>query len=475
MIRALIFLVLVTVVALAVLQLVDNPGQVHIAGFGWRVDTSVGILALALALIVVAAALVYRIWRFLRGAPRALAEAGRERRRSRGYRALGQGMAAVAAGDAAEAARLARRADNLLDDPGLTLPLKAQAARLGGDEAAAKRCYEAMAANQQTAFLGVSGLLTLARKAGDTDAALRLAGEASDLRADAPWVLDNLFQLHLGAGQWSQALETLGRAVKRKAYPAEVARRHRAALLLERSAERERAGDAAGALADARKAADLVPALAPAAAAAVRLLAAAGKERPAVKLAKKIWSSHPHPLLAAAYLDIWRRAPPDARQTQAEALGAANPDHPESRLLMAEAALAAARWDQARGHLEKALAASPAADSRTCRLMGELERLENRNLAAAQYWLEQASVAPPAAAWVCAECGATAGGWTSICGHCGGFDGFAWKLPPRIMPPATPPEPAHRQTQVDAIPPPPDAEPSADGATPADDDRQASP
>ncbi|MFQ5955563.1 MAG: heme biosynthesis HemY N-terminal domain-containing protein, partial [Kiloniellales bacterium] len=138
-------------------------------------DTSVGILVLAVAILAAAAAAAYRFWRTLREAPRALAEAGRSRRQSRGSRALARAMAAVAAGEAEEAVRLARRADNLLDDPGLTLPLKAQAARLSGDEAAARRCYEAMAANESTAFVGISGLLGLARKAGDTDQALRLA------------------------------------------------------------------------------------------------------------------------------------------------------------------------------------------------------------------------------------------------------------------------------------------------------------
>ena len=49
-------------------------------------------------------------------------------KRRRGYKALSQGMVAVAAGDAGEAARLARRADGLLNDPPLTLLLSAQAA-----------------------------------------------------------------------------------------------------------------------------------------------------------------------------------------------------------------------------------------------------------------------------------------------------------------------------------------------------------
>lgn len=283
------------------------------------------------------------------------------------------------------------------------------------------------------------------------------------------------------AGHWNEALATLNRAVKRKVIAADRARRHRAALMVERSAERERAGDREGALADALKAADLAPALAPAAAAALRLMAAAGKGRRAVKLAQRIWAAHPQPQLASHYLAIWGDASPIARARRAEELATANPEHPESRLMMAEAALKAEQWDEARGHLKKALALSPVPSARYCRLMAELERLERGNLSAAQYWLEQASVAPPAPAWVCAECGATADDWTSICGHCDAFDSVAWRLPPRIMAPAVPRPDAGRpggvQAEVDAIPPVPPPPPVApvaaiEAASEADDDRK---
>ncbi len=468
MIRALIFLAGVALLGWAALPLVEDPGRVRLEWAGYRVDTYVGILLLAVVLLAVTAAAGYRFWRTLRVAPRALVEAGRGHRRNRGSRALAQAMAAVAAGDADQAVRLARRADNLLDDPGLTLPLMAQAARLSGDQLAAKRCYEAMAANRSTAFVGISGLLGLARKAGDTGEALRLARQAHGLRADAPWVLDNLFQLQVRAGHWDQALATLGRAVKRGVIGADRGRCHRAALLLERGGERERAGDAAGALADALKAAELAPALAPAAATALRLLAAADKERRAMKLVQKIWAAHPQPQLAGHYLAIWPHDSPPERARRAAELAAANPDHPESRLMMAETAIKAEQWDQARGHLRKALAEAQVPSARYCRLMAELERLQRGNLAAAQYWLEQAAVAPPAPAWVCGECGATADDWTSICGHCDAFDSIAWRLPPRIMPPEAPRPEADRpgggEPRVDPIPPLPAPRPPAPAA-----------
>jgi HemY protein len=460
MIRALSFLVLLAVIVWISLWFAEHPGTVSVAWQGYRLDTSVGIMVVALALMLAVTALGYRFWRFLRQVPAALVGAARGGRQERGIRALAQGMAAVAAGDAAEAARLARRADNLLNDSALTLTLKAQAAQLNGDQAAARRHYAAMLDNDETTLLGMRGLLRLARESGDTEEAMRLAHKAYALRSDAPWVLSNLFQLQVAARQWDESLKTLDPAIKFKAIDAETGTRHRAALLLERSRRREATGDNAGALEDARKAADAAPALAPAGAAAVRLWAVAGKERRAAKLAQRLWALNPHADIAAAYLAAGSDPAPLTRYRRAEKLAATNPDHPESHILMTETALAAELWGEARRHLERAMAGSSAPSARVCRLMAAVERFEHANMAAAQYWLEQASVAPAAACWVCDACGATADDWTSICDHCDSFDGFAWQLPPRIMPVAAS---GARPLAPPAIPSAPETHPGGRG------------
>ena len=73
------------------------------------------------------------LWRLLWRGPRDLGRLRAERKRQQGYRALSQGMAAVAAGDAAEARRQAKIANSLLKDPPLTLLLADQTTQLGGD------------------------------------------------------------------------------------------------------------------------------------------------------------------------------------------------------------------------------------------------------------------------------------------------------------------------------------------------------
>src|SRR6185312_9115021 len=125
---------------------------------------------------------LWLLYRWIMGAPGALLEGWGESRRRRGYRELTQGLAAVAAGDGVEAQKHARKAERLLAEPSLTLLLSAQAAQLADDRVAANRAFTAMLDDQQTAFLGLRGLITQALRDGDQAKALGFAKRAFELR-----------------------------------------------------------------------------------------------------------------------------------------------------------------------------------------------------------------------------------------------------------------------------------------------------
>ena len=139
MTRTLWFSVKVAVlVAIAWYLAEKQPGQVSLVWQDYRVDTSVGILLLAAGLVAVLAAILYRSWSGIKRTPGTIGRKLKANRQTRGYRALTQGMVAVAAGEREEAARWARKAGALLDEPPLTMLLSAQAAQLSGDDAAAR-------------------------------------------------------------------------------------------------------------------------------------------------------------------------------------------------------------------------------------------------------------------------------------------------------------------------------------------------
>ncbi|HZS81654.1 MAG TPA: heme biosynthesis HemY N-terminal domain-containing protein [Stellaceae bacterium] len=438
--RLLFTLLLMAAAVAAAVLIANQPGHVAIFWQDRRIDAPVAVLiAAVIAAALILAALIWLLRRIL-GGPGAFLRRRRERRRREGYRALTQGMVAVAAGDAEEARRQARKADALLAEPPLTLLLSAQAAQLNGDEDAAKKYFAAMLERGETEFLGLRGLLTQALKRGDEATALRLAERAQALRPRTPWVLTSLFELRTRRGDWRAAEASLAEAGKAKLLPEATLRRHRAALLHEESKAAEAAGDSAAALSLARKAQDLAPDFAPAAARHALLLHRAGRDRQAAKALEAAWRRAPHPLLAEACRTLAEAEPALARFKRIATLAAAAPEHVESRIALAEAALEAQLWGEARRHLEAAGAgagpgtevAPPAA--RICRLMARLEEAEHGDGAAARAWLARIGEAPPDPLYVCAACAAESRQWQPLCPRCRAFDSFEWQSPARALP-----------------------------------------
>src|SRR4051812_2821657 len=98
MARLTLFVVVIGLLAAGAVWLADDPGLVTLSWRGWRVDTSVGVLIALLVAIVLLILLIIRIATAVSRTLRALALARRERRMKRGLMSLGDGFAAVIAG-----------------------------------------------------------------------------------------------------------------------------------------------------------------------------------------------------------------------------------------------------------------------------------------------------------------------------------------------------------------------------------------
>jgi len=432
--RWIFFLIGLCLVVAGVVWLVQNPGDVTLQWQGWRLDTSVGVLMAGVVMIALATALVYRFWRFLRGVPGEIGAAMKDRRQRKGYTALSGGMVAVAAGDAAEARRQARRAEALLSGSApLTRLLSAQSAQLDGDEKAAEKFFTDMLDDPDTRFLGLRGLLTQAVKAGDKARALGLAQSAYRLQPKSEWVAATLFDLQSGNGSWRNALDTNDDMARKRLLGKPDAERRRAVIAFELAKEAEASGDNAGALKQLKTAADLAPDLVPAVVTLARRFVGDGQHRKAVALAEKTWAKTPHPDLLEPYWEA-RKAPDGiARVKASEKLAQINPEHVESHIALARAALAAELWGEARKHLQAAGAGSGLEpQARICRMMAELEERENGDMTKAREWLVRAGSAPGDEKWVCSDCGNAVDVWTAHCGNCNAFDSYVWRTPPHF-------------------------------------------
>ena len=423
--RLLAFLALTALVIAGAVWLADRPGEVTIHWQGWRVETTVPVLLLALLALLAILAGAGRLAGLILGAPGRFLAHRRDRRARKGLRALSDGLAALAAGDGRRAARLGRTADKLLADPSLTGLLRTQAAQLSGDGEQVKAGYQALLGRPETAFLGDKGLMELALAEGDRTTALAHAAQAFARRPEAEGLAATLFDLQAAAGLWAEAEHTLTAAKRHRSLPAAAIGHRRALALFARAEAARRADELDAALDLALNAHDADPGFVPAVVLAAGLWRRRGKERKAASLLLSAFRADGHPALAAAWAAPGESEAPLDRVKRVQRLVEANPAAAAGHLALAEAALDARLWGQARTHLDTALAAQPSRRGYT--LLARLENDERKDEAAAQAWAAKAALLGPDPAWHCATCTHAVAEYALACPECGAIGTMAWR------------------------------------------------
>ena len=436
MIRALIFLLLVGIVAAGATWLADRPGDVAINWQGYRIETSLGVAIAAAVVFALAVMALWTLLRFVFRVPALLSFAARARRHRKGLGALSRGLVAVGAGSAQAAREHAGEAERLLGKGPLTLLLQAQAAQLNGDRAMAEGAFAEMLAHPDARALGHRGLHVEALRRGDDETAHFHALEAQKGGA-APWATQAVFDRLTGLHQWSDALALVDRGARAGAFDKATANRQRAVLKTALAMDAE-IDEPARALTLAREAVKLAPGLVPAATLAARLMARGRDVRKAGRLIEDAWRVAPHPELAATYLDVAAEgaygtppaSSPGARLARALVLARLAPDAPDSAMLVAQAAIAARNLDLARASLAPLLE-GPRAPSRPtarlCLLMADLESAAGAPTGIVRQWLARAARAPRDATWMAD--GIVSDRWSPVSPVTGKLDVFQWRAP----------------------------------------------
>jgi HemY protein len=423
MIRVVVFLVLIGLAAFGAVWLADRPGDVAITWMGHRIDTSVAILAAAIAGAAAATTILWSLIRAVIRSPGLMRQHLRTRRGARGYLAVSQGLVAVGSGDAAAARRFMEEASRIAPNEPLTLLLRAQTAQLCGDRESAARNFELMAARNDTRLLGLHGLFVEARRRNDAAAALRYAEEAAKHRSVPGWAGQAVLEFRCVAGEWSAALHRLEGNMQSGLVDKATCQRQRAVLLTAQAlAVEETDRDRAKTL--ALEATKLAPELVPAAALAGRLLAEAGELRKAGRIIEAAWRDNPHPDLADVYAHL---RPGDAareRLARIQALAARSPGNVEAALAVARAALDAQEFVVAREALTP-LAITPT--KRVAALMAELEQMQHGDEGRAREWMMRALNARRDPAWTAD--GFVSERWLPVSPVTWRLDAFEWKDP----------------------------------------------
>ncbi|MBU2361144.1 MAG: tetratricopeptide repeat protein, partial [Alphaproteobacteria bacterium] len=172
----------------------------------------------------------------------------------------------------------------------------------------------------------------------------------------------------------------------------------------------------------------LSPDLIPATVMAARAMIANNNERHAARILAKTWGVNPHPDIAATFAEIVPQEQPEARLKRFRALTKQNPDHPETRMLLAELNIAAEHFPDAKRALGRLVTEDPT--SRSLTLMAAIERGEGADDAVVRGWLTRALTAPRGPQWICDNCQHIHATWTPVCNNCAAFDTLEWKRPP---------------------------------------------
>ncbi len=424
MIRALVYIVIVFLVAAGAAWLADRPGEVVLHWQGYEIRTSLFLAAAGVLAVMAAIAIVWALLRAIFRAPGALRSRLGRRRRDRGYRALNAGIIAVGAGDSRAARKAAEESRALLGPEPLVLLLGAQAAQLSGDGDGARASFQALAERPETRLLGLHGLFVEAERHDQHEAARHFAEEAAAATPRVAWAGAAVFDYAARDGDWRTAVAALDANVQAGLVDAAEAPHVRAALLTARAMELE-AGDPERARYLAIDALKLAPGLAPAAVVAARLYSRNADVRRASKVLEAAWRVEPNPEIADAYATV---RPGDSvldRLKRMRKLADTRANHPEGSMAIARAAIDAGDFEAARAALE---GLSKAPTERVCLLMAEIEDRENNDQGRVRGWLTRALAAPRDPAWVAD--GQVLERWLPVSPVTGRVGAVEWKVPP---------------------------------------------
>jgi HemY protein len=451
MIRVVLFLVALALIATGFVWFADRPGDVAVTWMGYRVETSLMVAALALAVLVVVVMIVWSIVRAILRSPEQVSLFFRHRRAMKGYLAISRGLIAIGSGDMRVARKAADEAARLSPGDPLMLLLTAQSAQLAGDRSGAERAFYEMTRHDNTRLLGLRGLYIEAQRRNDPAAARRVAEEAAKAAPELTWAGQAVLDDRCANADWGGALHALDHmkgALEKSDY-----RRKRAVLLTARAlAQEEDDRDAARvAVLDAVK---LAPDLVPAAALAGRRLAETGEQRRAAKILNAAWKLNPHPDIAEAYAHLRFGDTARARLTRMQALADKTPGELEGALAVARAALDAREFATVRAALAPYVNAPT---RRVATLMAEVEEIQHGDEGRVREWMGRAMRASGDPVWTAD--GVVSDRWLPV-SPSGKLDGYRWRVPlaeigmahPTIdSPPLPEPEPASAPEAIEAI------------------------
>jgi len=436
LVKIVLFFLAIAAFSHVAIWVIDQDGPLRAEILDVEVVTTWGVAVAVLVLLVVpvlwaALVLLRLLWaaiHFATGDQTALNRFINKSRERRGFDALADSMVALASGEPRMAAEKISTAALHLNRPELTGLIAAQAEERLGHPDNAQKIYRELLINPSTRFSGLIGILKHRLEEGDTGSVLKLARKAAELRPKHTEVQKILQSVQCRTGDWSGARQTLRTRFRCNHLPRKDFERGEAVMALAEARVLDAAGHTQDALAAVTRSLKLQPGLVPAATLAARLQGKNANQRAAERLLTRAWTLNPHPELAEAFARLVPKETPEDRCTRFGKLTGKQPDHPETRMAMAELTIAKGDHDMAAAMIDSLQESDRTA--RSLIIQAAIERAKGSPEATIQTLLGRAVSAPRGAQWQCSGCHQTAAAWEPLCGNCQGFDSLVWQTAP---------------------------------------------
>lgn len=423
--RVLLWLVLIAGLSALGLFLADAPGIVQIEWQGYRFTLRTSLLIAAIGISFFLALWVMLLIAQLWELPARRKVEKTYLRQQAGLRALTQAATAIAMADSDKARKDIKRAQRYLDHSPLTLLMEAQWHEKQGKPDKALPLYQELATHEDTAQLGLRGLLQTAERKGDYAHALSIAEEAALQFPKDRSLFTHTLDLMLHEKKTDEAIALLSAWRAHWRLPRET-RLHYLALAYCIKALSLPVEERAPLLEKALAMQPQHPYI------PLALLTAYGavSSARAKPLLYRIWSERPSPALTALSLQWLNEQPDEKRAKLVRKLTRTAPGHLETHILTAYDAEARSQLAEAHDALEAALQIRES--RRALTLMAEIES-ELSGADKAQWWFARAAAAPTEEQWVCTHCGHASLDWSLFCPRCQSLDSHVIMVPSQAI------------------------------------------
>ncbi|MDR1267366.1 MAG: hypothetical protein LBJ70_03240 [Holosporales bacterium] len=406
------------------------PETVSLEGYGKHFDVTFAHVAAFLALLIIAADIGRRLYRFIH----AWFVPTPEKRLKEGLAGVQACFEALLLNDSKNAHRELIRARRFLEqDLPLLLWFDGKIASLEGETHRAQSCFYALNAREEGRFLGSYGLYQIAQREQNAENALIALEGALEKHKDSELLLKQAFLLALQKKHFEKAREFLAPLMRKGLRESNVLAKQWEALsyfLEAQEAPPERKQSLL--LLCANKAPEYtVPVVA-----AFRGMSPLEQRLRGRALLKRAWKAAPHPLLEEALKDHSASKKALERRRLLQSLFSENPESWLSFWGLGNLALEAGLWSVALQNFEDAyrrfpvrLVAEKAAESVKLLHPGDFEHLS-------EYldWDEKAHSGRSWPVWTCSCCAQLSQDWTPFCRQCQTFASLTWDVSPDDKP-----------------------------------------